>query len=233
MNFVFYTHSDYSDIWPVLKAQTDKYLPHQNKILFTNEGSIDGWESITYDDSLSYRDRVVSCLEQLTCETIVFNHEDMFLYDAPNLGKLEEFEALVESDTYHFIKLLRNESPTAIGYPSSTDNLLDAPPSFVFTIQPTICKVKNLITMYSETDGGTIWEFEANTGSTSSKFKLKGAMIYDEDSPKRGLYHWDSSIYPYVATAVVKGKWNLGEYEEELDPILKDNKINVEDRGTV
>ena len=25
---------------------------------------------------------------------------------------------------------------------------------------------------------------------------------------KRGKFHYDSSIYPYICTAVIKGKWN-------------------------
>ena len=29
---------------------------------------------------------------------------------------------------------------------------------------------------------------------------------------KRGKFHYDSSVYPYICTAVIKGKWNEGDY---------------------
>jgi hypothetical protein len=45
------------------------------------------------------------------------------------------------------------------------------------------------------------------------------------------MMHWDSSIFPYIATAIVKGKWNIGEYEKELKPILDEWNIDVNVRG--
>ena len=40
-------------------------------------------------------------------------------------------------------------------------------------------------------------------------------MTWEEGDNKRGQFHWDSGVYPYFATAVVKGKWNLIFLEEE------------------
>jgi hypothetical protein len=45
------------------------------------------------------------------------------------------------------------------------------------------------------------------------------------------LYHYDSFVYPYVATAINKGKWNLNEYTEELNPIFEEYGINPFERG--
>ena len=47
------------------------------------------------------------------------------------------------------------------------------------------------------------------------------------------MFHYDSSVYPYVATAIVKGKWNMSQYPKQLEEILRENKINVNDRGAV
>jgi hypothetical protein len=51
------------------------------------------------------------------------------------------------------------------------------------------------------------------------------------DEKRRGLYHYDSFVYPYVATAINKGKWNLNEYTEELNPIFEEYGINPFERG--
>ena len=44
--------------------------------------------------------------------------------------------------------------------------------------------------------------------------------------------HWDSKTFPYIATAIVKGKWNLSEYKQELGMILSSYKIDLGARGT-
>jgi len=46
------------------------------------------------------------------------------------------------------------------------------------------------------------------------------------------MYHWDSGVYPYFATAIVKGKWSVSEYGDLLEDILEDNKVDILNRGT-
>ena len=43
---------------------------------------------------------------------------------------------------------------------------------------------------------------------------------------KRGKYHYDSSVFPYICTAVIKGKWNYNEYKKELFEIFYKKKFN-------
>ena len=50
---------------------------------------------------------------------------------------------------------------------------------------------------------------------------------------KRGLYHYDSTIFPYIATAINKGKWNMSEYSKELDFLFKEYNVNPFERGIV
>ena len=56
-------------------------------------------------------------------------------------------------------------------------------------------------------------------------------MYYTGSEKKRGMYHWDSTIYPYFATAVVKGKWNFSDYFATLKPLLIESKTNISHRG--
>jgi hypothetical protein len=56
-------------------------------------------------------------------------------------------------------------------------------------------------------------------------------LYYYNEEKKRGLNHYDSSIYPYIATALVRGKWNLSEYNFELKPLLEKYKIEINLRG--
>jgi hypothetical protein len=229
MKFVFYSHFDYSDIWPVLFGQCEKYLGDQKKVLFTNKGTApDGWEVITYDDSLPYQQRVTSCLNKLETNHLVFSHEDMFLYDVPDLSKLKEFQKVLGN--VNFIKLLRGGYVDELIDAPEHEDLLVAPLDMVFTIQPTLCSKSDLIKMYDQTPGDSIWEFESNTKNTSLIHGMSGRMVYKKGDKKRGMYHYDSCIYPYIATAVVKGKWYTSDYPELLS-ILADYNINVNQRG--
>ena len=59
MKFIFYSHSDYSDIWELLFGQCDKYLKDQDKVLFTDKGEVpEDWDVVYYDDKLPYQERV-------------------------------------------------------------------------------------------------------------------------------------------------------------------------------
>ena len=50
----------------------------------------------------------MSCLESLNDDkTVLFCHEDMFLYDQPDFTLLKEFTDLVSNEKCHLIKLTR------------------------------------------------------------------------------------------------------------------------------
>ena len=219
MKIVLYTHSDVNWVWPFWLAQTDKYLSNYDKIAFVNDNSFErkDYTTIQYDDSLIYRQRVSSCLDQLDPqEVIVFHHEDMFLYDEPNLKILDSYEKVVADGQVDLIKLLRNG--TYLKPYDKEQHLYSNPPEYGFAIQPTMCKVETLNRIFKEVKGNTIWDFETNAQKEVSKWDLTNLFIYN-GCKKRGLAHWDSTVYPYVATAVVKGQWNFSEYRDELKRI--------------
>jgi hypothetical protein len=92
--------------------------------------------------------------------------------------------------------------------------------------------VDSFLKLLSYHRGQGIWEFEASAQKTFRKLGLKGAFA-SRKGPKRGLHHYDSPDFPYVATAIVKGKWNISEYEKELEGIFDEFDIDKEFRGTI
>ncbi len=61
---------------------------------------------------------------------------------------------------------------------------------------------------------------------------MNGVFYYNGE-PKRGMYHYDSEIFPHVSTALVKGKWNMSEYESELGLLMSKYKVDLSIRGAV
>ncbi len=64
-----------------------------------------------------------------------------------------------------------------------------------------------------------IWELEVNSQRVVRKMDLRAAFSY-RSGKRRGLHHFDNDIYPYVATAIGKGKWNLGSMDLSLSRFL-------------
>ena len=233
--FVFYSHSDYSDVWPILFGQCHKYLFGYKKVLITNKGEAPSdWVTVHYDEGQKYQLRVCSGLEQITDDIIVFHHEDMILYDKIDNSAIEDFAKIVEP--YYlfigsvFIRLLRGGNDSNTRPAEATKRLIFCDES-CYQIQPTICKRKDLLALYYATKGTTIWAFEENTKQMGYHLGFKGLMAYQETDKKRGQAHWDSKVYPFIATAVVKGKWNISEYPE-LSQLLSEYGIDPTIRGT-
>jgi hypothetical protein len=220
-----YTHTDVDWVWPYWFKQTDKYLSDYDKIMLVNDPSKvdrEDYQVVSYSDKNKYTERFVEALDKLHPEEVVIlHHEDMFLYDTPNYTVIEELSELVKEDKAHFIKLIRlGEIRKAALHESLSEN----PLNLMFAIQPTICKVKNLRTVYAETPGDTIWQFEANSSDTMIENEFSSYYTFTEGEKLRGMAHYDSTIYPYVATAVVKGEWNVLEYAAELGELFKEKE---------
>jgi hypothetical protein len=89
-----------------------------------------------------------------------------------------------------------------------------------------------LISILADHKGKSIWEFEAAAQETMQSLKYRSAVVF-ENTPKRGDSHFDSKIYPYIATAIVKGKWNTKEYKLELEELSREYEIDLNDRGCI
>jgi len=231
--YVFYSHYEYSDVWPLMFGQSEKFLKNKKKYLITNSignKDIKDWNVIYYNDSDKYQKRVYQSLEKVKEEIVIFHHEDMFLLNCPNNQVLDEMVKKVKTGEADLIKVCK------AGYTQQLDikvdvNLYRNPKDLSFAIQPTIIKNKVLKNIYKATKGDSIWSFERNSNNYVNFINLKSLYYYEGTENKRGLFHWDSSLYPYISTAVVKGRWDYESYAKELDSLLNQYKIDPNTRG--
>ena len=231
-----YSHSSYSDVWELFFKQSELYLPEYKKVLFADDDlgkTPDDWEFVQYNDNDSYSDRIAHCLRQIRTELCFLHHEDMFLYSEPNKDMLSSYEDIVSKTDVDFIRLLRSVDSPFFSH-KDIDTIYPVPnhSQYFFSVQPTICKTDSLLKIYENTKTNHIREFEPKVQKTCRDLNIKGFFHYNGES-KRGEHHYDSNVYPYIATAIVKGKWNLSDYPTELGNILKKNKINIDIRGKV
>jgi len=227
MKILVYTHSDYSWVWKYWHKQTDKFLQNFDKICISNLNSSfrDDYLVIKYNDELTYKNRVLSCLNDIDDnEIVLFCHEDMFLYKKPNFKIIDEYINLVKNDNCELVKLIR--AFENLDKSNLHKMLFKNPDKQLFSIQPTIIKIKTLKHIYKTVPGENIWEFEANTSKKYLKDLISLCSFDPDVDKKRGKFHYDSSVYPYICTAVIKGKWNFKEYKKELFEIFYNKKFN-------
>jgi len=225
VKIIVYTHTDYKWVWPLWFGQTQKHLQGLDKVIFVDKLDVDiphDYTIITYDTNLAYNQRIATCLQRLDPESVViFHHEDMFLLDQPRFDVIREFESIVNNQPDTHIKLLR--ACDGIHQPHIHKLIYKNPTGLNYSIQPTLTKVKSLYNIHINNGGNTIWEFESNAGT---KHNTDNSYYCYDGEKLRGSAHYDSSVYPYIATAVVKGEWNMNEYSDELTKLFYEYKIN-------
>ncbi len=233
---IVYSHSDYSDIWPLYFGQTKKYFNNEfPKIIFSNQNSnkiSKDYKLITYKDAQTYPERLIECFGKLNAKYCIFSHEDMFLYDYPKNDILDKYIKAMQENRFDFIRLIKGGD--CVYKESDIDKTLfelDGKKSkWIFSIQPIIWKIDSLVKILKKHKKDNIWELEEKAQKTCKKLKIKGAFSFGEGK-KRGIHHFDNNVYPYIATAIVKGKWNISEYSDILPKLLEEYNIDYKIRG--
>tara|TARA_Y100000114_G_scaffold40536_1_gene36039 strand:- start:12764 stop:13435 length:672 start_codon:yes stop_codon:yes gene_type:complete len=218
-------------------GQVDKYFPNNiSRYVFSNEKSDcipENWQLIQYEDSLSYNKRVASCLKNIKEEYAIFHHEDMPLYAEPDLNFISSKINLMKEDSIDYIKLIKGGNLNFSEKKYKGEKCLYHLPKngdSYFSVQPCLVKLKSLLKLYENCNINKVHEFEPKAHILSRIMGHKNLYYYNNE-PKRGLGHWDSSVYPYVATAIVKGKWNYSEYSKELTELHETYSVDKSIRG--
>lgn len=223
---IIYTHSDYKDVWKLLFGQLKKYLPNQKVYVLSDSEHSEipnEYTTIVYDDSKVYTDRLKECLSQIDEDIVLFQHEDMVLFNQPKIELFDKYINYVKEDKVDSVKLIYVMENDVV---SDVDHTLISNQYSKFSIQPTLIKLKNFVSLLESTQPLNIWDFELAVPAEGKHY-----MVRLGDERKRGMYHCDSIIYPYIATAIIKGKWNYGEYMVELDELFNEYGIVPFERG--
>jgi hypothetical protein len=225
---VIYTHTDMVDVWKVFFGQHKKYMSDYKTYVCVNQHHNDipsEYTQVYYDDSKSYTERLVESLDQINENIILFTHEDMILYSNPNHELIEQYTNHISENLADSVKLLYAEDGSN-EIKSPFDETLIVNNLSKLSIQPTLM-LKSVLRNTAYGSGKlSIWKFEESITSIGRDFSSRVG-----NEKKRGIYHYDSHVYPYVATAINKGKWNFTEYENELGSLLREYDIIPFERG--
>jgi hypothetical protein len=235
-----YTHSDYADLLPIFYGQQNRVLGsfEKNYLAIESDSQVQPLpafvEAVYYDERKSYTDRLLQALDSITEEYLFFSHEDMPLTKAPEVSALLKAKKILESHAEAgAVRFIRVGRPSwRVHLPWQHGKYFVATPwwsRWLFSIQPTLWKRQKLIALLRECPGQNIWDFEVKGQSALRKLKI-GTFQPISAGKRKGKHHRDSQIFPYIATAIVKGKWNFSEYPE-LKNLLDHYSIEPSVRG--
>lgn len=227
---IVYTNSNCSDIWEMFLNENKK---NTNLDLFVicdkSDFPIDDKNRLfVYDNKDNYYTSWVSGLRQYNTKNFIYLQEDFVLYDKVDDEKIINLCELLNNSEYSFIRLIKSGS---LNNKKIFEFLYEIEPcnNDIFSMQPTIWKTEDYIKIL-ESVKEQKWLETPNYRNYMCENNIKGLYFYNGE-PKRGLNHCDSSIYPYIATAIVGGKWNTREYPNELPPLISKYGINIDNRG--
>lgn len=229
---VAYTNSNCSDLWDIFQKQTLKHSKMPLYMISDKSPNNLGLSDLyLYNNTLPYYKVWVDALTIFNSDYFIYLQEDFLLYSDVNQTKIDEYTQILKDNTeYSFVRLIKsgNLNKTKI---SDTLYEIESTNQQIFSMQSTIWRTKDYIKLM-ELVKEDKWLENDKYKQVMIEHNIKGLYHYD-DEVKRGENHYDTNVYPYIATALVKGKWNLREYPSELGDILTKNNININIRGTI
>jgi hypothetical protein len=229
-----WTHTEYEDVFPAYFGNVKKYFPQlENSYIAINDMSDvipSEHTQLVNDENSDYAGRILGCLDCVEEEYIIYMQEDFILYDSIDYDELvRSFEYLKESD-FSCVKLIRAGLDTLEF--EEVKNIYRCFPHLSAVHQPTIWKKSDLIHIIKSLNPAVLRNFEESANASRIMLELgyKSCFYFDETSSRRGG-HYDSKVFPYIATALLKAKWNVLEYPREIEQLSIDYKINLEERG--
>mgnify|MGYP003122929959 FL=1 len=239
------TISKNSDIWKMFFDQLEKYTPNDfftNKYLFTDKTGDDvpeDFKVVLYDESKMYREQFLTGIKEVKEDYCIYISEDYILYNNIEKDLLLKYRDVMENDGISFIKLFKGsviETPL-IQYKDFDDlYVVNKELPYYYSQSATLWKTRDLEKIHEDGPNlhiaNTDWQnsFEWNANDICLKLGFESLFVFRKEA-RRGMYHYDSSVFPHIATALVKGKWNTKEYPNELLPLIEKYNINIGERG--
>jgi len=232
------TFSSYSDIWEMFFKQLEKHFPNQKVYVFSDEDNklFEKYNVVIYDKDLDFRTQYYECLKSVGEKYCLNMNDDYIMYYDVNVGVIHKLLDYLEKNLdISFIRVAK-------GY-NNTEKMADKDLYFLDLNFPffysqtvsiwrteTLLKIHELSPKSSIARKDNLPQLEVVANEICKSLKLNGLYHYDKE-PKRGSSHYDSYIFPYIASALVSGKWNFSEYNKELLPLIEKYNINVNLRG--
>ena len=239
LRMVIWSHSTYSDLWEMFFGELEENASFFKKTLLV-EKEVDfdfkDCDVIVNDEKLPWCQRLTNCLEKIDENYIVWMLEDFIVYDTVNIDDIARLKSFLEKSEYSYVKLLRAGID---GGKEVIENVYEVPRDnkYLYSLNATIWKKEELIRLFKSYRPDKLFgALEIEASKTCRELGIYGCYHYANE-PKRARLHYDSSVFPHVMSAIKGGcvgkrpRWNMTQYNHELNILLKKYNIDRNIRG--
>ena len=233
-----WSHSTYKDVWPMYFGQLNQNAPGLKHCLVVDKdvpAPAPGCRVIVNNENDPYYKRFVESFKKIDEEHVMYMQEDFILYDKADMARIEGINSFLKDSPYSFIRMLKSG---VAGGPKVHDDLNlfeipreDFPQQYIFSYQGAIWKKKDLVKLFEHFKPSGLIDGEKRGTGACLQLGIRGCYVYNNER-KRGNLHYDSEVFPYVSTAIHKGKWILSPYESIMNALIKTYNIDPSIRGT-
>jgi len=228
---IVYTYHKNFDILPIFLKRAERFHPNQKIIILSDEEFKSNYKNVIYKDSdphyLHWKDVL-----NFVGDYFIYCQEDFLLYSQVDTEKLEKCLNSAKNNNLSYLRLIKSGIFNSKNRKEFDENIFEISSDEIganFAMQATIWNKNDFYRVYENSKINRIFDEDIIRKSVS-KLGLKGAYYYNNEA-KRGFYHYDSKVFPYVATALVKGKWNTKEYDKELNVLKDEFNLDFNRRG--
>ena len=245
------TISKNKDVWNMFFDRLEKHIPSgffNKKYVFVDEGEYPDipadYEVLFYNSHEMYRDQFVSCIDKVEEEFCVYISEDYILYQDIQDDIIHQFEEVLDTHKdLSFVRFIRGGVIDQLSpqYKSEVCDSLHHLYNYLqyfYTNQAALWRTRDLEKIHVHGPNYHIAgmdyskQFEPEATKTCFQLGIQGVYCYYGED-KRGIYHYDTVVWPHISTALVKGKWNLSEYPHEMQRAFEEYNIDPSKRGLV
>lgn len=228
---ICYTNSNSEDCWTPFLSRMKRHAP-KVRLLMVSDKEVPGAKTVLYSNDEPYYTHWARALKAVPDDVVLYLQEDFFLFDDVDMERVSEYAHLVSSDSeLWYVKLLRGmEKPIKAGDTLFRIHAHTTP--YPWAKQPCLWKKEKLLALFENTKPNHWLDENKKFIVDWMRRNMGYALSHYDGEPKRGSNHYDSNVWPYVATGVVHGKWNTREYPKEMAAIFSEYGIDKSARGT-
>lgn len=232
---VTYTTSKYQDVWSMHFGQLTRHAATLKSYAFSDEESLPIWnfadhELVRYNNSENYWEQYTKCLQNVSEDFVIYSQEDFILFSDVDTTSLERYKKFLSETEYDYVRLIRCGYSTPLSNHVKDDIYeVDMKTTDAFSMQATLWKKSSLEKLYKEVKS-RLWLESDDWNNGARKIGIRGTFVYNNEK-KIGAFHYDSKVYPYVCTAINRGKWNVDQYPEVMQDLFKKYDIDPMIRG--
>lgn len=229
---IAYTNSKCEDLWEMFITQNRRHCNMPLYMISDKKPDVFGYDDAhIYENSEPYYKVWIDALQKFGEDYFIYLQEDFVLYADVNQEKIDEYvEFLKNNPKYSFVRLLKSgqlydKKLTDTLYEIESTNLN------VFAMQATIWRTADYIRLLDAVRDSKWFETPVYRDKMIA-LNMSGVYHYNGEE-RGGKHHHNTRVYPYIATALVRGMWDMGEYGPQLGKLLTEYKVDLNKRGII